>query len=104
MKILHLIDSGGLYGAEAVLLNLVEQQRARGDEPLILSAGTPDCGEKPLEQAARELIHDKLPELGGDGGVIAIDGQGRIAMDFNTSGMFRGARDSNGLRVIGIGR
>lgn len=57
-----------------------------------------------LEQAARELIHDKLPKLGGDGGVIAIDGQGRIAMDFNTSGMFRGARDSNGLRVIGIGR
>jgi beta-aspartyl-peptidase (threonine type) len=57
-----------------------------------------------LEQAARELIHEKLPQLGGDGGVIAIDGQGRIAMDFNTSGMFRGARDSNGLRVIGVGR
>ena len=57
-----------------------------------------------LEQAARELIHEKLPQLGGDGGVIAIDGQGRIAMDFNTSGMFRGARDSTGLRVIGIGR
>ena len=57
-----------------------------------------------LEQAARELIHDKLAKLGGDGGVIAIDGQGRIAMDFNTSGMFRGARDSNGLRVIGVGR
>jgi beta-aspartyl-peptidase (threonine type) len=57
-----------------------------------------------LEQAARELIHDNLAKLGGDGGVIAIDGQGRIAMDFNTSGMFRGARDSSGLRVIGIGR
>jgi beta-aspartyl-peptidase (threonine type) len=57
-----------------------------------------------LEQATCELIHEKLAQLGGDGGVIAIDGQGRIAMEFNTSGMFRGARDSNGLRVIGVGR
>jgi beta-aspartyl-peptidase (threonine type) len=57
-----------------------------------------------LEHAARELIQEKLAKLGGDGGVIAIDGHGRIAMEFNTSGMLRAARDSNGLRVIAIGR
>ena len=31
----------------------------------------------------------KLPALGGDGGVIAIDGNANIAMPFNTEGMFR---------------
>lgn len=54
IKVLHLIDSGGLYGAEMVLLNLVEEQIKAGLNPLILSAGTPDIDEKPLEKAALE--------------------------------------------------
>lgn len=54
IKVLHLIDSGGLYGAEMVLLNLVEEQVKAGLSPLILSAGTPDIEEKPLEKAALE--------------------------------------------------
>lgn len=54
IKVLHLIDSGGVYGAEMVLLNLVEEQVKAGVKPLILSAGTPDIDEKPLEKAARE--------------------------------------------------
>lgn len=54
IKVLHLIDSGGLYGAEMVLLNLVEEQIKAGLNPLILSAGTPDVNEKPLERAAQE--------------------------------------------------
>lgn len=54
IKVLHLIDSGGLYGAEVVLLNLVEEQVKAGLKPLILSAGTPDIEEKPLEKAALE--------------------------------------------------
>lgn len=57
-----------------------------------------------LEQAARDFIYGKLAKLGGDGGVIAIDGQGRIAMEFNTSGMLRAARDSSGLRMVAIAR
>jgi beta-aspartyl-peptidase (threonine type) len=56
----------------------------------------------PLEDAVRELLRDKLRELGGSGGMISIDQQGRIVMDFTTEGMFRGARDSNGLRQIDI--
>jgi glycosyltransferase involved in cell wall biosynthesis len=54
LKILHLIDSGGLYGAENMLLDLVTEQLRQGLQPLILSAGTPGVGEKPLERAARE--------------------------------------------------
>ncbi|HEY1889852.1 MAG TPA: isoaspartyl peptidase/L-asparaginase [Steroidobacteraceae bacterium] len=55
-----------------------------------------------LPAAVRELLHEKLRELGGSGGVIAIDHGGRIVTDFSTEGMFRGARDSSGLRRIDI--
>ncbi|MBV9620778.1 MAG: isoaspartyl peptidase/L-asparaginase [Gammaproteobacteria bacterium] len=55
-----------------------------------------------LEAAVAELLHQVLPALGGDGGLIALDHAGRIVMDFSTEGMFRGARDSNGRRDIAI--
>jgi L-asparaginase / beta-aspartyl-peptidase len=55
-----------------------------------------------LEQAAHELIHGILPDLGGNGGVIAIDAKGGIVMEFNTEGMFRGARNCAGLRTIAV--
>ena len=57
-----------------------------------------------LAQAVRELIHEKLRRSGGEGGVIAVDRSGHIAMDFNSVGMFRGARDSAGKRVIAMYR
>jgi beta-aspartyl-peptidase (threonine type) len=56
----------------------------------------------PLREAVRELLHERLRELGGSGGVIAIDGGGGIVTDFSTEGMFRGVRDSKGLRQIDI--
>lgn len=43
-----------------------------------------------------------LRGLGGGGGTIAVDGSGRVAMDFSTEGMFRGARDSEGRREVAI--
>jgi beta-aspartyl-peptidase (threonine type) len=55
-----------------------------------------------LQEAVHELLHTKLRELGGSGGIIAIDRSGRIVMDFSTEGMFRGARDSSGVRQIDI--
>ena len=55
MRILHLIDSGGLYGAERMLLTLAQEQLRQGLEPMILSAGEPAIGEKPLEAEARRL-------------------------------------------------
>ena len=57
-----------------------------------------------LAQAVRELIHEKLRRTGGEGGVIAVDRYGNIAMDFNSVGMFRGARDSHGRRDIAMYR
>ena len=53
IKVLHLIDSGGLYGAEVMLLNLVEEQIKTGLNPVILSVGTPEIEEKQLEAEAR---------------------------------------------------
>jgi len=55
-----------------------------------------------LEDAAREMLHAVLPSLGGQGGVIAVDASGRVVMDFSSEGMFRGARDSAGLREVAI--
>ena len=43
-----------------------------------------------LNDAANEVIMKKLPLLGGDGGIIALDKNGNIAMPFNTEGMYRG--------------
>ena len=54
MKILHIIDSGGLYGAEMVLLNLVAEQIKMGLDPCIASIGDKHIGEKPLETEARK--------------------------------------------------
>lgn len=55
IKVLHLIDSGGLYGAEKMLLSLVKEQIRQGLEPMILSAGEPGLGEKPIESEAERL-------------------------------------------------
>jgi glycosyltransferase involved in cell wall biosynthesis len=55
MKILHVIDSGGLYGAEVMLLNLMQEQMRAGDEPLLASIGDPGLPEKPIETAAKKL-------------------------------------------------
>jgi L-asparaginase / beta-aspartyl-peptidase len=55
-----------------------------------------------VAEAAREAIQGRLAGLGGDGGVIVVDREGNIAMEFNTEGMFRGARSSRGKREIEI--
>ena len=43
-----------------------------------------------VQEAADSVIMKKLPRLGGDGGIIALDRQGNFAMTFCTSGMYRG--------------
>jgi beta-aspartyl-peptidase (threonine type) len=58
----------------------------------------------PLAEAVRQVIHEKLKRTGGEGGVIALDRSGAIAMDFNSVGMFRGARDSRGRRELAMYR
>jgi len=56
----------------------------------------------PLVQAVHEVIHEKLKRTGGEGGAIAVDPAGNVAMDFNSVGMFRGVRDSRGRREIAM--
>ncbi len=53
-------------------------------------------------EAARDVIHGRLKDLGGDGGVFVVDSKGVRSLVFNTEGMFRGARDSSGRREIEI--
>jgi len=53
-----------------------------------------------LQQAAEEVVLRKLRK--GDGGIIAVGGDGAIALVFNSDGMFRGASDSNGRFEVRI--
>jgi beta-aspartyl-peptidase (threonine type) len=55
-----------------------------------------------LKEAADTVVMDKLVKLGGEGGVIAIDKDGNIAMPFNSAGMYRGYVDSGGKVVVEI--
>lgn len=55
-----------------------------------------------LEEAAKEEIQKKIPELGGDGGIVAIDKYGNIVMEFNTSGMFRASMNDLGELYVGM--
>lgn len=61
-------------------------------------------GGRELDEAVREVIFEQLPALGGEGGVIAIDARGEIAMEFNSEGMFRASRKSGEDAHIGIYR
>jgi beta-aspartyl-peptidase (threonine type) len=55
-----------------------------------------------LKKAADEVVLGIIPKLGGDGGVIALDKDGNIAMPFNTDGMFRGWIGSDGKPHVAI--
>jgi len=55
-----------------------------------------------LKEAAHLVIQKKLPELGGDGGVVAIDKNGNMVMEFNTQGMFRATMNDKGKLYIGM--
>lgn len=54
-----------------------------------------------VDEAARATIA-KVGKLGGDGGVIAIDRAGNVAMPFNTAGMYRAMRLSGGEAGVEI--
>jgi beta-aspartyl-peptidase (threonine type) len=55
-----------------------------------------------IEEAAKEVIQNKVPALGGDGGIVAIDKDGNIAMEFNTEGMYRAHMNAEGELIIKI--
>ncbi|MDY0253119.1 MAG: isoaspartyl peptidase/L-asparaginase [Tenuifilaceae bacterium] len=55
-----------------------------------------------LAQAADEVIHKKLEEVDGRGGIISVDQWGNVHLSFNTSGMFRAFATSGGDRGVNI--
>ena len=58
--------------------------------------------ELPLPEAANHVINDVLLKAGGEGGVIAMDRQGNVAMPFNSSGMYRGYMGEDGQPHVSI--
>jgi beta-aspartyl-peptidase (threonine type) len=55
-----------------------------------------------LQDAMQEVVHHKLINLKGEGGMIGVDANGNTAMVFNSAGMYRAMQKSNGEKVIGI--
>jgi beta-aspartyl-peptidase (threonine type) len=55
-----------------------------------------------LDEAAATVIYEELVHAGGDGGVVAVDAKGNVALVFNTAGMYRASIDSTGQKQVGI--
>lgn len=55
-----------------------------------------------VSEAAEKVVMQKLKQLGGTGGVIALDRQGNFALPFNTEGMYRGHISGDGKPWVGI--
>jgi len=55
-----------------------------------------------LKAAADEVIHKRILEINGDGGLIAVDRHGNIALPFNTEGMYRAYRKSGEEAIVAI--
>jgi beta-aspartyl-peptidase (threonine type) len=61
-----------------------------------------EFGGKSLQEACETVVKKRLLELGGDGGLIAVNATGEIVMSFNTEGMYRAARSSSGVDEVSI--
>ncbi len=53
-----------------------------------------------LQDACNMVVKDKLVKMGGEGGLIAVDAKGNFDMCFNSAGMYRGMRNSEGVQQI----
>jgi beta-aspartyl-peptidase (threonine type) len=56
----------------------------------------------PLKRAAAEVINQQIPSMGGNGGAIALDAEGHVAIPFNTDGMYRGWMGADGVPHVAI--
>ena len=54
------------------------------------------------QNAADEMVMKRLPALGGDGGLIAVDKEGNITLPFCTEGMYRGFVREDGKQTVKI--
>ena len=53
-----------------------------------------------LKKAMSKVIHEKIGGIGGDGGMIGIDKNSNVVMDFNTPGMYRASVNKDGEKEI----
>ncbi len=63
-----------------------------------------DYGGLSLHEACEAVVMDKLPVLGGSGGLIAVDRDGNIALPFNSEGMYRAWGYAGDAPSVGIYR
>lgn len=54
-----------------------------------------------LEQAAEKVVHERVKNMGGEGGLIAVDARGNISMPFSSRGMYRGVK-KDGQRITQV--
>jgi beta-aspartyl-peptidase (threonine type) len=57
-----------------------------------------------LGQACEEVVLNKLKSRGGEGGLVAVDGAGNVALTFNSEGMYRAWRNERGEGEVAIFR
>src|SRR5688572_756569 len=57
-----------------------------------------------LAEACRTVVMDKLVTIGGEGGLIGVDGKGNASLIFNSEGMYRGFCSGDGRREVAIYR
>lgn len=55
-----------------------------------------------VEEACNEVVLNKLVKMEGEGGLISLDKQGNFAMVFNSAGMYRGVKSSDGTNEVAI--
>jgi len=55
-----------------------------------------------LHEAMNIVVNDKLVKLQGEGGMIGVDAQGNAAMIFNSAGMYRAMKSSDGISGVAI--
>lgn len=55
-----------------------------------------------LQEAMNVVVHDKLIKINGEGGMIGVDAKGNVALVFNSEGMYRGMRNSDGVTETAI--
>jgi L-asparaginase / beta-aspartyl-peptidase len=55
-----------------------------------------------LHDAMDIVVNDKLVKINGEGGMIGVDAKGNVAMLFNSEGMYRGMKSSEGVNEVAI--
>ncbi len=55
-----------------------------------------------ITEACNEVVFNKLVKMEGEGGLIGVDSKGNFALAFNSAGMYRGVKSSDGTNMVAI--